>query len=379
MWCCCDSVVEWTESLGLVCMGNKWKKPIVGVDLFAGAGGMSLGARMAGIDVQLAIEKDPHAAETYAHNNPQTRVVVGDVAHVKEIGVSKRGKVSVLFGGPPCQGFSTSNQRTRSSGNEVNWLFREFARIVRLWMPDWVVFENVRGIVETEGGAFRDKILAELEKSGYTTADGVLCAADFGVPQRRSRFFVIASLDGVAVDLPKASAHRVVTVRQAISDLPALPNGADADYMSYPRKARSQYAKAMRNGKAGCRNHLVTANAPRILDRYKHIPQGGNWEDIPERLMNNYTDRTRCHTGIYHRLHEDSPSVVIGNFRKNMLVHPTQDRGLSVREAARLQSFPDCYEFIGSIGFQQQQVGNAVPPFLAKAVFETILSRENRT
>jgi DNA (cytosine-5)-methyltransferase 1 len=129
----------------------------------------------------------------------------------------------------------------------------------------------------------------------------------------------------------------------------------------------------MRNGNAECTGHLVTNNATEIIERYKHIPQGGNWENIPEKLLSNYTDRTRCHTGIYRRLRENRPSVVLGNYRKNMLIHPWQDRGLSVREAARLQSFPDWYEFQGSIGFQQQQVGNAVPPLLAKAVFTALM------
>jgi DNA (cytosine-5)-methyltransferase 1 len=102
------------------------------------------------------------------------------------------------------------------------------------------------------------------------------------------------------------------------------------------------------------------------------VPPGGNWKNIPKRLMANYQDRRRCHTGIYRRLKWDQPSVVIGNFRKNMLIHPVQDRSLSVREAARLQSFPDWFEFTGSIGFQQQQVGNAVPPMLAEVVFRRI-------
>jgi len=344
----------------------------IGVDLFAGAGGMSLGAQMAGIDVRLAIDKDPHAAETYSHNHPGTRLIIDDIINLKRINVSKRGSTSVLFGGPPCQGFSTSNQRTRGRKNPANWLFKEFVRIAQLWKPDWVVFENVRGIIETERGLFRDSIVCDLEEAGYTCSCGVLCASDFGVPQVRYRFFLVASLHGIALEMPKPTKCRPVTVRQAIADLPSILNGAREDYLLYPRKPRSKYAKAMRNGHPGCNGHLVTNNALHIVDRYRYIPQGGNWEYIPERLMRNYSDQTRCHTDIYLRLREDHPSVVLGNYRKNMLIHPWEDRGLSVREAARLQSFPDNYEFIGSIGFQQQQVANAVPPLLAKNIFGTL-------
>jgi len=334
---------------------------------------MSLGARMAGIKVKLAIEKDPNAARTYAHNHPETKMLVADVTDIHEINLAKRGKVSILFGGPPCQGFSTSNQRTRTSSNQINWLYKQFVRIARLWQPDWVVFENVRGIVETDGGIFRDMILSELDEAGYTTTSSVLCASSFGVPQRRSRFFILGSLHGLQAQFPRRGADSYVTVSQAISDLPPLRSGAKDDYLPYALKHASEYAQNMRNGKAGCKNHLVTANAPHVIARYKYVPQGGNWQNIPLRMMKNYKDRTRCHTGIYYRLQEDAPSVVIGNFRKNMLIHPTQDRGLSVREAARLQSFPDWYEFTGSIGFQQQQVGNALPPLLARAVFESVL------
>ena len=357
---------------------NDSRNRIVGVDLFAGAGGMSLGASMAGVDVRLAIEIDTHAAATYAHNHPDTRLIVDDITNVDKIDVSKRGKTSVLFGGPPCQGFSTSNQRTRSRGNPSNWLFEEFVRIARFWKPDWVVFENVRGIVETEGGLFLHSIVRDLEGAGYTSSNVVLCATNFGVPQVRSRFFLIASRHGQSVEIPQPETRQSVTVRQAIADLPSLPNGASIDYLPYTHKPRSGYAKAMRNGNTGCTGHLVTNNALHIVKRYAHIPQGGNWEDIPEKYMANYADRTRCHTGIYRRLHEKRPSVVLGNYRKNMLIHPWEDRGLSVREAARLQSFPDWYAFQGSIGFQQQQVGNAAPPLLAKAVFSTLFNLKGR-
>lgn len=357
---------------------NGSRNCIVGVDLFAGAGGMSLGARIAGVDVRLAIEKDSHAAATYAHNHPDTRLLVDDIANVNEIDVCKCGKTSVLFGGPPCQGFSTSNQRTRSRENPSNWLFKEFIRVMRLWKPDWMVFENVRGIVETERGLFLHSIVRDIEDAGYTPSYAVLCATGFGVPQVRSRFFLIASRYGRSVDMPLPSTRQSVTVRQAIADLPSLLNGASNDYLSYPYKPKSNYAKSMRNGNTGCTGHLVTKNALHVVRRYAHIPQGGNWEDIPEECMSNYSDRTRCHTGIYHRLHENRPSVVLGNYRKNMLIHPWEDRGLSVREAARLQSFPDWYAFQGSIGFQQQQVGNAVPPMLAKAVFDVLKNEDEK-
>ena len=342
---------------------------MIGVDLFAGAGGMSLGAQMAGVEVKLAIEIDKHAAASYKHNHPDSKVIVKDISKVRKINVPKDGCETVLFGGPPCQGFSTSNQRTRTKENKNNWMFQEFLRFVVTWKPDWVVFENVKGIVETESGIFKDQVINGLEVAGYTTSSGVLCASDFGVPQVRQRFFIIASKHGVTVDLPKPTHEKPITVAEAIFDLPELQNGASSDYLAYESNACSEYVKNMRTKTGGCFNHLITRNAPHIIKRYSYIPQGGNWENIPKHLMKNYADRTRCHTGIYRRLCSNEPSVVIGNYRKNMLVHPTQDRGLSVREAARIQSFPDDYVFQGSIGFQQQQVGNAVPPVLAKAVF----------
>jgi DNA (cytosine-5)-methyltransferase 1 len=173
--------------------------------------------------------------------------------------------------------------------------------------------------------------------------------------------------------MPQPTVSKPVTVHEAIGDLPILRNGAKVSSLPYRKTTPSAYATSMRGDLAMCSNHLVTASNPTILQRYRYIPNGGNWKDIPKNLMKNYADRERCHTGIYKRLRPNEPSIVIGNFRKNMLIHPSQNRGLSVREAARLQSFPDHFEFTGSIGFQQQQVGNAVPPLLAKAVFNSIL------
>ena len=348
---------------------------MIGVDLFAGAGGLSLGAVQAGIDVRLAVEADPHAVMTYQRNHPKTRVLAYDIRNLQARDLPKDGTGKILFGGPPCQGFSTSNQRTRKADNPSNWLFQEFMRVVKLWQPDWVVLENVKGLVETADGIFIDHITGCLKGLDYTTDWWVLNAADFGVPQKRWRLFVIGSRNGKVIPKPSPMLTRskYVTVRHAIGDLPDLANGASTDRLPYGRRPRSDFARAMRGPLRECGNNLVTRSARIIIKRYANVPPGGNWADIPARLMRNYVDRTRCHTGIYHRLQFDAPSVVIGNFRKNMLIHPTQDRGLSAREAARLQSFPDWYEFKGSIGFQQQQVGNAVPPLLAKVVFERIM------
>jgi len=349
---------------------------MVGVDLFAGAGGMSLGAVQSGVEVKIAVEIEPWAAATYKANHPNTEIIVDDIRNVKNIPIKPNGEERIIFGGPPCQGFSTSNQRTRGKKNADNWLFEEYLRLVKLWRPEWVVFENVKGIEGTEKGLFLENVLNGLKLQGYTTSLWVLNACDFGVPQRRNRLFIIGSLKGITLNKPKPTVSKPITVRQAISDLPELENGHSTGWMPYSGRKPSRYSQQMHGGIEKSPNHLVSKNARHIVARYKHIPQGGNWENIPARLMKNYRDRNRCHTGIYHRLCEDEPSVVIGNYRKNMLIHPREDRGLSVREAARLQSFPDWYEFKGTIGFQQQQVGNAVPPLLARSVFKLIVKYE---
>lgn len=350
------------------------KPNYIGIDLFSGAGGMSIGAMAAGVDVKIAIEIDKYAAATYKANHPNTVMYNEDVRKVKLKGSCEKGKndVKILFGGPPCQGFSTSNQKTRNKNNQNNWLFQEYLRLTREQTPDWVIVENVKGIVETEDGYFFEKINASLKKLGYTTKHAILNAIDFGVPQIRNRVFIVGSLHGIQYQFPKPTTKKCLTVRDAISDLPQLASGSTAHELDYSAKAQSKYQSSKRKNSKKSVNNLVTDNNDLVISRYKHIPQGGNWENIPAKLMKNYKDFTRCHTGIYHRLRENEPSVVIGNFRKNMLIHPTQNRGLSVREAARIQSFPDTFHFHGSIGFQQQQVGNSVPPLLAKAVFRKI-------
>lgn len=354
--------------------GNKVKdSKIVGIDLFSGAGGMSLGAEQAGIEVKYAIEKDKYAAETYQVNHKNTIMINQDICHIDTDILELDGRACVLFGGAPCQGFSTSNRRTNNRNNPQNWLYLEFIRFLEKINPEWFVFENVTGLIELESGCFFEKILYDFESNGYKCSYAILNAADFGVPQKRSRLFIVGSRMGIKVDLLPKKLVKIVTVREAFQDLPTLYNGANIDVMPYACRAANEYAKSMRNDLEKCSGNLVSKNAQYVIERYKHVQQGQNWTAIPDRLMQNYKDLSKCHTGIYYRLLEDSPSVVIGNYRKNMLIHPYENRGLSVREAARLQSFPDRYIFKGSIGYQQQQVGNAVPPLLARHVFQTII------
>ena len=339
---------------------------------------MSLGASLAGVEVVVAVERDNHAAGTYRKNHPTCNLFIDDICEIASDAIAsipKGSKPTVVFGGPPCQGFSYSNTRTRSLQNQTNWLFEEYLRFVEIWKPDFVVFENVRGIIDTAGGLFLKMVTERLRQLQYTLTSGVLNAKDYGVPQDRARFFLVGSRHKNKLMLPRTSGASTPTVKDAIGDLPALRNGASQSWLPYGSQRPSSYANKLRRARDLSPNHLVTRNAEYILQRYQHIPQGGNWESVPDSLMENYRDRTRCHTKIYHRLKLNSPSTVIGNYRKNMLIHPTQHRGLSVREAARIQSFPDSYEFIGSIGCQQQQVGNALPPLLAKAVFSALIQQ----
>jgi DNA (cytosine-5)-methyltransferase 1 len=345
---------------------------LVGVELFSGAGGMSLGAMLAGIETKLAVEVNSYAAATFASNLKGATVVVDDIRNIKEFIMEKK-KPKILFGGPPCQGFSSSNQKTRSVENPKNWLFKEFMRCAKLIMPDWIVIENVRGLIEIQKGFFLNEVFRDLNKLGYTINYKVLNAASYGVPQKRERVFIVASLHGIAFSFPNPANEGPITVKEAIYDLPALSNGAVEYKMDYRCAPTSDYAMKMRGKKKKSLNNYVTKNSEIVTRRYVHIPQGGNWQNIPQKLMSNYKDYTRCHHGIYRRLSENKPSVVIGNYRKNMLIHPTQDRGLSVREAARLQSFPDWFEFKGPLISQQQQVGDAVPPLLSKAVFSKVI------
>lgn len=346
------------------------KKKLIGIDIFSGAGGLSLGAISSGIHIKVSIEKEINAANTFKRNHPDTQVISEDIRNLstKDLNISTP---FIIMGGPPCQGFSVSNRQTRNIENENNLLFNEFVRFVNELRPEWFLFENVEGIVSFDNGKTIITIEDEFKNLGYKVAYQVLNSSDYGVPQDRNRFIMVGNLNGIEFDFPKPQLDKV-TVEDAFIDLPRLNNGDNRNKLSYSNKS-SSYSRKLRRGCDSCFQNFVSRNKDFVLERYKHIKPGQNWSAIPDELMTTYKDKSRCHSGIYKRLNPKKTSVVISNYRKNMLIHPYEDRGLSVREAARLQSFPDNFIFEGSLMHIQQQIGNAVPPLMAEAIFTKII------
>lgn len=358
---------------------NKKLKPI-GIDIFSGAGGLSVGFEQAGFDIRYAIECDKYAAETYRNNRKNKNVTV-DIRDIREIppkevinklGI-KKGELDIVIGGPPCQGFSISNMKTRNLDNPKNQLIFKFVEFVKALKPKWFLMENVAGLDSFEKGLFRDTLVEMFQNTGYKTESIILNAANFAVPQNRNRIFFIGNRVGNSIDfiekLKKMKIEKHITVNDAISDLPSLENGHNINIKPYRYNRKlTAYQSLMRSGMNGkvC-NNFVSKSTDLALKRYRHIMQGENLLILAKRrpsLVANYKNVGNCHHWIYLRLSWDKPSVALNNYRKNMLIHPDEDRGLSVREAARLQSFPDNYLFYGPLGYQQQQVANAVPPLL---------------
>ncbi len=353
---------------------------MVAVEICAGAGGLSRGLIESGIDIAVAVEWNKHSASSYRRNFPSVALFEEDVRCINGELILRQlnlraGQLGALVAGLPCQGFSESNRRTRTSENPQNQLYRQVIKLLVEIAPRWFVIENVAGIATLESGRFLDSMVREFLSIGYRVWQEVLNAKDYGVPQVRRRAFLVGSRMVTGFQFPAPISGLTPTVRDAIQDLPVLDNGASVEVLEYVSKWNEigKYARSLRpsDGQIVSGN-VVSRNSERVLERYKYICMGENWSSIPPELMSNYRHRLSCHTGIYHRLSWDEPSKVIGNFRKNMLIHPSQDRGLSIREAARLQSFPDSHEFIGPLNDRQQQVGDAVPPLLARAMGEAL-------
>ena len=358
---------------------------MLAIELCAGAGGLSSGLISSGIDVAVAVENDQHSAATYRFNFPKVDLIQDDIAFVSGRDILwklnlLKGQIGALVAGLPCQGFSESNRRTRTASNPRNQLYRQVLRLLSELEPRWFVIENVAGLMTLESGHFLKRMLDEFGRAGYRVKYSILNACDFGVAQFRKRAFLVGTRTDSSFEFPESNRDHRPTVCDAISDLPILRNGANTDLLNYRKiwHDASAYAQGLRSRDAEVvSGNQVSRNSTRVIERYKYIQMSQNWRAIPSRLMKNYKNRDSCHTGIYHRLSWNEQSKVIGNFRKNMLIHPSQHRGLSVREAARLQSFPDSHEFIGPLNDRQQQVGDAVPPHLAQVIGYALLAGDS--
>ena len=330
------------------------------IDLFSGAGGLSLGLKRAGFSIRAAVDNDPRASATYAAN-------LGDYIRCTDIGELEPGELlehaglqvgecTLLAGGPPCQGFSLQRRGDRKDSR--NHLILEFIRFVTGIRPRFFIIENVRGLNTKHGRPFVRKIVGELAREGYHTRFDELNALWYGVPQQRLRRFLVGELvddehlPTFRFPAPELDERRWRTVRDAIGDLPAPPE----DGSPHP----------------GIANHFREGNLSSTnLERIRHIPEGGGREHLPEHLrlpchMDNPDHR---HLDVYGRLAWDKPSVTItarfDSFTRGKFGHPEQHRSVTLREGARLQSFPDDFVFFGSREDIARQIGNAVPPELA--------------
>ena len=374
------------------------------IDLFSGAGGLSEGLKQSGFSPVFANEYNETFLSTYKNNNKNIEVSSLDIRSLdpkkirKSLGLSK-GEVAVIAGGPPCQGFSI-NAPVRSNNDKRNHLFLDYIRFVKEFLPYSVIIENVPGIISFSSGETVRSIRRLLENLGYRVDISILCAAHYGVPQGRWRTIIVGTRDlgglyrppEIKFDVnPRSNftstldnrtllvnrySKRVkpfVSVEDAIFDLPEIENQGGFDQMDYCRPAHSLYAKKMRVKSKLLLNHKCASLGPKNIERIRHIPPGGSWRDIPFDLLPEGMKRARRtdHTKRYGRLCPKSISSTIltkPDPHWGAFIHPTQPRVLSIREAARLQSFPDRYVFNGSLSNQYVQVGNAVPPLLAKEV-----------
>ena len=308
-----------------------------------------------------------------------------------------------LIGGPPCQGFSMANRNSWSGSNPNNQMIDVFVRYICRLRPLGFLMENVQGILWTPDAkksvSVVDVVEQRLKAAGYVLFPKLLDAAWYGVPQSRTRFFLMGlhrdlgySRDDFGeygpFPLPTHGDKNrpLTTVREAIADLPRIGNGHRSAVEPYEEPVRAdlrgneflRYVR--RNAPRGVvLDHVTSRHADYVIDRYRKIPPGGNWENIRGALTN-YADVSRTHSNIYRRLRWGEPSITIGHYRKSMIVHPSQHRGLSLREAARLQSFPDWFRFAGSINgddgglvHKQQQLANAVCPLVTQALARFIL------
>ncbi len=366
--------------------GKTWDNDTLNMlDLFCGAGGFSVGCKWAGFRPVFGIDHFKPAMETWCENHPNAIGCLGDIKkldtdELKEL-LHGRGieKIHLITGGVPCQGFSRAN-RKHIDHDERNFLFLEYMRVVRAFLPDYIILENVSGMRTTAGGEFEREIKKQMEESGYNVTVKLINAADYGVPQIRQRLVFV----GVRKDADLAShytfpigdfRYHYRTVRDAISDLPELGNNESSTY--YKTEANNDYQKLMRgvSNMQGItkseylQNHVAPNHPVETIKKIAKTRQG-------EPMYPRFKQRIRLNYD------KPSPTQLAGGIRPQFQFgHPTQPRGLSIRERARIQSFPDSYKFLGGIVQERVQTGNAVPPLMiyhiAKRIAEDLERRKN--
>lgn len=348
------------------------------IDLFAGVGGLSLGFEMEGFEVVLANEFDASIAEAYIKNRNNPNMIVEDIRKlpVHDTFGKYRNQVDVIVGGPPCQGYSQKGQR-KTINDERNFLFRYFVDAVKEVRPTYFVMENVPNLLTAEHGYFKNEVIALFSELGYIVNADVLCAADYGVPQNRRRAFIIGKLHGeTPVEMPKVHPNRV-TIWDAISDLNFLESGEGMEIQEYVNAAESEYQRFLRKDSENLFNHKATKHSEIALERLRMIPPKGGKEYLPPEHLTK-----SIYSGTWERMDADDVSVTITTRfdtpSSGKFTHPYLNRAITVREAARIQSFPDNFHFFGTKTSQMKQVGNAVPPLLANAVAKAIIEDMKR-
>lgn len=383
---------------------KKASAPLRTIDLFCGAGGITEGFRQAGYVSLYGNDVMPEAIETFKLNHPEA---IADCRPVEEVDPAEiraklglqPGELDVLVGGPPCQGFSI-NAPERFLNDPRNKLFKHYERFVEEFRPKAFLFENVPGLLSLGDGKVFRQIIKIFTGLGYHVTAKILFAAHYGVPQERWRLILLGSRFS-EVQHPEPTHYAVgranfrgggtmtfqltdddrerllpgVTVGEAIGDLPRLEMGEGAEVIGYAVDSHSAYAQMMRNGTEVTYNHYAAKLSKQNAERMKHVKPGGSWRDIPHELLPKGMQRARKtdHTKRYGRLRNDGLSGTVltkCDPHWGTVFLPDQDRTLTVREAARFQSFPDTYKFLGSRVSQYEQVGNAVPVLMAKAIAE---------
>lgn len=344
------------------------------LDLFCGAGGFSYGMdKNPDFETLIALDNDQYAGETFKKNMPYADVVIGDITDDNtKAGIVEKAKklgINMIIGGPPCQGYSMKGKKLGLK-DPRNFLFREYLNFVDKLKPDVFVIENVKGLLLASNGWFRDEIVKTIGDLGYTVEYGVLNASDYGVPQARERAIFICSKHN-RITLPEKTVDKIVTVRDAISDLSYLESGQGEYEQDYLLPISSDYQKLMREGSKKLYNHKASNHKQVAIDKLKMIPPEKGKEFLPDELLGNQKFKT-----TWGRLKWDEVSPTIdtrfdasSNGTNN---HPYLHRAITPREAARIQSFDDNFIFYGSKVHIRKQIGNAVPPLLAKAIADQI-------